>query len=493
MDVGIVLRFLSLLTFVVSAWMLCPFLYATFTGGADGSAFAFSVAVGFFVAFALFVSSRKSDIGGMRMREALASVTFSWVVASAISALPYWIHGCAPTYADAFFEGMSGYTTTGSTILPDIDSLPRGILLWRSLTHWLGGMGIIVLTLTIMPLIGTGGFQLYSAEAPGMVHEKLTPRVQQTAMILWLIYLALTVTQTSFLVLCGMSFFDALTHSMGTISTGGFSPRGASVAYFGDARVEWIVVFFMFASGANFVLHYHAIKSRSLKAFFEDPEFRFYLLVVSSMCFTISLALRLSGTYETFAESLRFGTFQVVSLVTTTGFVSADYEIWPVFCKALLFVSLFMGGCAGSTAGAIKQVRLLVLCGHVKRQLLRTLSPRAIVPLRVGDVSLEINVVSSCLAFFALYVFMFVGGTFLVSFYEPNLFTAMSGVAATLSNVGPGFGSLGATGNFSAQANTAKWIYSFLMLCGRLELYTVLMLFPSVFWRDGVVLSRGNR
>ena len=473
--------------------MLCPFSYAVYTDGADTVPFAVSIGIGFLCAFVLLALSFGRDMKKMGMREAIASVALSWVFASAVSGLPYWFHGCAPTYADAFFEAMSGFTTTGSTILADIDAVPKGLLLWRDLTHWLGGMGIIVLTLTIMPLIGVGGFFLYSAESTGIVHERMTPRVQQTAVILWLIYLALSIIQVILLLFSGMGIFDAATYSMGAISTGGFAPHGKSAAYFDSDYVEWVLTFFMFISGANYALHYHVLKSRSLLTFFKDPEFSFYLLSVSVISLIISLALYFTGTYSTFYQSFRFGAFQVVSLVTTTGFFSADYELWPGFCKALLFVCLFLGGCAGSTTGGLKHVRLLVLFKHVGRNSMRMLSPRAIIPLRLGNASLDINVVSACLAFFALYMFMFAAGTFIVTIYEPNLFIAMSGVACTLGNVGPGFGSIGATGSFAAQASEAKWVYSFLMMCGRLELYTVLVLFSRAFWSDGVIMPWSKR
>lgn len=489
MKIRIVMRFLSFLTFIICMWMFCPLIYSICNSGGDRMPFAASIALGLSLASLLFYLTRGVDMSKMRAREALASVALSWIIASAVSGLPFYIHGSAPTYADAFFEAMSGYTTTGSTILQNVDAVPRGLLLWRGLTHWLGGMGIIVLTLTIMPLAGVGGFQLFSAEVPGMVHEKITPRVQETAVILWLIYLGLTAIQTLLLLLGGMGIFDAITHSMGTISTGGFSPHTSSVAHFNNAYFEWVITFFMFISGANFVLHFHALRTRSLKTFLDDPEFSFYLATVFTICFLTSTGLYFTGTYSTLHDSFRFGSFQVVSLVTTTGFVSANYEIWPFLSKALLFICLFLGGCAGSTSGAIKQIRLLVLFRHTARQFIRMLSPRAVIPLRVGKKAIEFDVVSSCLAFFGLYIIVFATGIFLITLYEPGLFTAISGVAATLGNVGPGFGSLGAAGNFASQATPAKWIYSFLMLCGRLELFTVLALFTRAYWSDGVTLS----
>ncbi|MDR3331191.1 MAG: TrkH family potassium uptake protein [Synergistaceae bacterium] len=488
MRIGVVVKFLGFLLLVISAWMLAPLIYTAINGGDDILSFVETLTVSGSVSLLFILVSRRVKMSEMGMREAMASVTLSWVAASAVSGLPYWFHGSAPMYADAFFEAMSGYTTTGSTILTDIDSAPGGLILWRGLTHWLGGMGIIVLTLTLMPLIGVGGFQMYRAEVPGMVHEKLTPRVQGTAVILWLIYMALTVVLTALLMIGGMDFLDAVTHSMGTISTGGFSSKSASLAFYDSAYFDWVITFFMFLSGANFVLHFHAIKRRSLRCFFEDPEFSFYSVLIISIGLAVSSGLYLSGTYSTLSDSLRFGFFQVVSLVTTTGFISADYDLWPYFIKSMLFICLFMGGCAGSTSGSIKQVRLLVMSSHIARHISRILSPRSIAPLRIGARSLDSGVVSSCFAFLGLYAVVLAAGAFVISLFEPDLFTAISGAATTLGNVGPGFGVIGPTMNFAGQATGAKWTYSFLMLCGRLEFFTVLILFTRAFWRGGAAL-----
>ncbi len=493
MRISVVLKFLAVLTFVVTLSMCIPLFYAVFRQEADVRAFAVSIGLGMTVAAAFYGLGRGGDLSRMGPREAMASVALSWVAASAVSGLPYLLHGCAPTYTDAFFEAMSGFSTTGSTILVNIDPLPGGLLFWRGFTHWLGGMGIIVLTLTLLPMIGTGGFQLYSAEVPGLVHEKFTPRMRQTATILWRLYVGFTAILTVLLLLGGMGPFDAVMHAMGTISTGGFSPYNASLAHFDNAYFDWVITIFMFLSGANFVLHYRAIRGRSIGVFPRDPEFALYFAFVVAFSLLVSCGLLANGTYSGFGDALRFGAFQVVSLVTTTGFVSANYEIWPVFPKALLFLCLFPGGCAGSTSGAVKQIRLLVLGRHMMRQFKRTRSPRAVVAIRLGDVSLEVEALSSCLAFFGLYLLVFAVGVFGITLFEPDLFTAISGVAATLGNVGPGFGSLGAAGNFASQAAPAKWIYSFLMLCGRLELFTVFVLFTRAYWSDGILYDRPLR
>ena len=487
MNIKCVFKFLGLLTLIITIWMICPLVYSLSTAGSDVRAFTGAIAVGLLCALALFAAAGKTGVNAMGMREAFVSVTLSWVMASAIGALPYLFCGSAPTYTDAFFEAMSGFTTTGSTILRDVESAPRGLILWRGLTHWLGGMGIIVLTLSIMPLLGIGGFQLYSAEAPGLIHEKLTPRVQQTAIILWCIYLGLTVLETLLLLAGGMELFDAVTNSMGTISSGGFSPRNNGIAHYKSAYVDWVVTLFMYLSGASFALHFQVLRGRSPRFYFRDPEFRFYTSLLAALSLAVSLGLYSSGEYARFADALRLGTFQIVSFVTTAGFVSADYVSWPHFPQAILFFAIFSGGCSGSTAGGIKQARLLILCRHAERHLLRRLSPRAVLPLRIGKESPEIKLIASCLGFFALYMFLFFTGSFLVSLTEPDLLTAMSAVASTLGNVGLAFGSVGIYADYADQAQSAKWLYCFFMLCGRLELYTVLVLFSKAFWRGGIV------
>lgn len=493
MKIKCVSKFLCFLVLIISAWMICPLVYSLVVGSGDSGAFVKAILVGFFCSFLLYVFAGRIDMNTMRSREAFVSVTLSWVLASAIGGLPYLFQGAVPTYTDAFFEAMSGFTTTGSTILVDIENTTRGILLWRSITHWLGGMGIIVLTLTIMPLLGIGGTQLFSAESPGFIREKLTPRVQQTAIILWCIYLGLTVVETLFLLGGGMELFDAVSNSMGTIATGGCAPRNESIAYYGSAYVDWMITLFMFLSGANFVLHYQALRGKSPRSFFRDPEFGFYSLLVVTLCLLVACNLYISGTYETIADALRFASFQVVSLVTTTGFVSADYRSWPYFPQTILFFSLFLGGCSGSTSGGLKQIRLLVLCRHVGRHARRKLSPRAVLPLRLGMDSLDFNLVSSCMGFFALYMLLFFAGSFCITLWEPDLITAFSAVATTLGNSGSGFGSIGPYANYSAQSQPAKWLYTFFMLCGRLELYTVLILFSGNFWSEGIVWSEGGR
>jgi trk system potassium uptake protein TrkH len=436
----------------------------------------------------MWATARRADLSRMGTKEALASVAMSWIGASAVGALPYWFGGEAATYADAFFEGMSGFTTTGATILRTLDDLPRGLLLWRGMTHWLGGMGIIGLALVMMPMSGGGGFHLYSAEAPGMIHEKITPRLRQTVAALWLAYLSLTLILAAILAAMGMNFFDAVSHSMATISTGGFSTRDAGVAFFRNPSYEWVLIVFMFISGMNFTLFLNSIRGRSIAGVFSDPEFRFYFLTVSSLSVLAAAGLYLGGALN-LPDAVRHGAFQVTSFITTTGFVSADYSEWPYAARAILMICAFLGGCAGSTAGGIKQVRLLVMFHILTRRLAMVTNPRLVISPRLGNRTLDTSAVSSCMAFFGLYVIVFAAGAFALTLFEPDLLTALTGAAAALGNVGPGFGKIGYGGNFSGQALGAKWVYSFLMLCGRLELYTVLILFTRAYWREGIIIS----
>jgi trk system potassium uptake protein TrkH len=355
------------------------------------------------------------------------------------------------------------------------------------MTYWLGGMGIIALTLVMMPFAGASGFKMYSAEAPGMMHEKITPRLRQTALYLWGIYFAFTAVLTLLLALGGMGFFEALNHSMATVSTGGFSAAPNGMASFGNPFCEFIIIVFMYISGANFVLHFYAIKNGTLKNYFRDPEFRFYTVVVVFLSVLASLDVYFNGVGISLRSAVRNGSFQVVSFITTTGFVSSDYGLWPAFTRTLLFICLFPGGCAASTAGGIKQIRVLVMLRHIRRQISRMLNPRSVLVFPVGDGALEPAVMSSCMAFFGLFFIVYALGAFAVSLYEPDLLTALSGAASALGNVGPAFGRLGPSCTFLGQTWQAKWIFSFLMLCGRLELYTVIALFSGTFWREGIM------
>ncbi|MCB0049912.1 MAG: TrkH family potassium uptake protein, partial [Caldilinea sp.] len=410
-----------------------------------------------------------------------AIVTFGWLLASAFGALPFVFSGAVPSYTDAFFETISGFTTTGATILTDIEAVPSGILFWRSFTHWLGGMGIILLSLAILPFLGVGGMQLFKAEVPGPVADKLTPRVTQTAKILWAVYILLSVAETALLMLGGLSLFDALCQTFGTMATGGFSTKNASIAAFPSPFVQWVIIIFMFLAGANFALHYR-FAFRGWKIYRDDREFLVYVTIIGLASALIYVAN--TGVWRNFGEpAIRDTVFQVVSIQTTTGFITADYEQWPMLSQLVLFLLMFVGGSAGSTGGGIKVLRIYLLLKFVLAEFSRLLHPHAIIPVRVRQQTIPRDVVMNVLGFFVLYILIFAGGTLLIAAMGYDVATSFGAVAATLGNVGPGLGEVGAIDNYAHFPPIGKWILSFFMLLGRLELYTVLILFVPAYWR----------
>lgn len=484
MKLPIVYRVLSLISLIVAFFMFFPLAWAWHDGTDDFMAFVGAIAIGVIVSYFLFMMSfGQSDYKDLGIKEAFAVVGFSWVIASAVGALPYILSGILPNYTDAFFETMSGFTTTGSSVITDVEACPRGILFWRDLTHWLGGMGIIVLGLAILPFFGVGGMELYKAEVPGPTPEKLTPRVQQTAMLLWGVYVLITIVETLLLMLGGMDFFSAVTHSFGTVATGGFSTKNTSVAWFNSAYIDWVITFFMFISGVNFALHYKFLTG-NFKGYARDDEFLFYTKVVLICSALTSFMLYFGGWYQSIADSFRYGAFQVVSIMTTTGFCTADYEQWPFVLQFMLLLIMFLGGCAGSTGGGIKNMRILLLWRRIRTETERVLHPNAIIHTRVNNVVITREAVSSVAVFVMIFVLLFIFASLLITALNIDLITAMSSVAATLCNIGPGLGKVGPVENFQWMPDAAKWILSFCMLAGRLELYAVLMLVVPATWKS---------
>ncbi|NLL37209.1 MAG: TrkH family potassium uptake protein [Fretibacterium sp.] len=487
MKTRVVLHVLSMVSLIVSLFMVFPMIWSWMDGSPDLTAFILALGSGLLISGMLFLFSRvrRRDYEELGLREAFAVVTFSWVIASAVGALPYVLSGFVPSYTDAFFETVSGFTTTGASILTDVESGSRGLLFWRALTHWLGGMGIIVLSLAILPFLGVGGMELYKAEAPGPAPEKVTPRVQQTAVFLWGIYLLLTVLETVLLMFGGMDLFDALAHSFATIATGGFSTKNSSIAFFESPYIEWVITLFMFLSGVNFSLHFLALTGR-LRGALEDEELRCYTWVVLAATALIAVFLILHKVGG-FGYVLRQAAFHVVSIITTTGFVASNYELWPTVTKFTLLLLTALGACAGSTGGGIKVVRVLVMGRQIRAEVVGLLHPSAVIHTRVNGKVVSMRALSSIMAFFMLYIATMVCATLAaMAFDHPRLdvLTALSGVITSLSNVGPGLGSLGPVENFSWLPAGVKWIFSFCMLAGRLELFAVLLLFfPSTWGR----------
>jgi trk system potassium uptake protein TrkH len=415
-------------------------------------------------------------------KEGYLVVALGWVTMSAFGMTPYLLSGTIPEIHNAFFETMSGYTTTGASILTDIEALPKGILFWRSMTQWIGGMGIIVLTIALLPMLGVGGMQLFIAEAPGISPDKLKPRIADTAKRLWLIYLGLTVVETVLLRFGGMNFFDALNHSMTTMATGGFSTKNASMAHYEySPYIQYVVMTFMFMAGVNFTLTYFGLKGKLSKVW-KNEEFKTY--VFFTVIFTIVATTGILVFTDSDVEpAFRDAAFQVISIITTTGYVSADYTAWAPFLTVMFFFLMFLGGSAGSTAGGVKIVRHLVMIKNSFLEMKRILHPTAILPVRLNGKAVSQSVTHHVLAFIIVYLSIFVFGALAVSLTGVDFTTTISAVATSLGNVGPGLGSIGPVDNFAHLPMLTKWMLAFLMLIGRLELFTILILFTPYFWK----------
>ena len=479
MRLPIVIHILGFLLIFLAATMLLPIPFAIYYGEADHLYFVISALITFIVGFVSFKFTKLNQ--DVRAREGFAIVTMGWTSFSFFGCLPFLISGHIPSITNAFFETMSGFTTTGATILTDIEKLPHGILFWRSFTHWLGGMGIIVLSLAILPFLGVGGMQLFKAEVPGPVPDKLTPRVTETAKILWGVYILISALETLFLLIGGMNLFDSLCHTFGTMATGGFSTKNASIGHYESPYIQYVIIFFMITAGTNFSLHYRFMQ-KDFKSYIKNNEFSFFLILV--------LGATLFIGYDTFTnhfpnleEALRKTLFQVVSILTTTGYGTADYEQWKISSQFVLFLFMFIGGCAGSTGGGMKIIRLYVLIQLVRTEIKKLLHPNAIIPVRVGNTVVPKEIVTNVLGFLALMIGLFVIGVILMSMLGLDMVSAFGAVAAALGNIGPGLGSVGPTDNYANIPLIGKWILTFFMLAGRLEIYTVLILFAPSYWK----------
>ncbi|MFO7825542.1 MAG: potassium transporter TrkG [Cyclobacterium sp.] len=427
-----------------------------------------------------FFSFAKQD-QNIRKREGYMIVAMSWIIMSVFGMMPYIFSGSIPVVSDAIFETVSGFTTTGASILTDIERLPAGILLWRSMTQWIGGLGIIVLTVAIFPLLGIGGIELFVAESPGPTSDKVHPRIRETAKRLWFIYAGLTVVLVLLYYVEGMSFFDAMNHALTTMSTGGFSTKNASMAYFDSPLIQYTAILFMFLAGTNFTLLYFAFKGR-FKRIWGSDEFRAYLISLILLVVGIAGAIYylLPGNVE---EIFREAMFQVVSLITTTGYVTADYTAYSNGLTIIFFMMLFMGACAGSTSGGIKFIRHLSFVKNSTLEFKRIVHPRAVVPLKINGERVTGKVITHIMNFLLLYLMIFVLGSIVMSIAGYDMITSFGAVATSLGNVGPAIGRVGPVDNFAFFSPFAKLFLSFLMLLGRLELFTILVLFTPYFWR----------
>ena len=481
MNIKIILRVIGLLMFVEGAAMLLPLAISIIYNESDTMGFVFSSGINLLIGALIIWLTRKAshDIG---KREGFIIVGLVWVIFSILGSLPYLFTGAIANYTDAFFETMSGFTTTGSSILNNIESLSHGILFWRSLTHWLGGMGIIVLSLAILPIFGIGGMQLYIAEVPGPTPDKISPRIRHTAATMWVIYLVLTIAETFLLWVGNMSLFDAVCHAFATMATGGFSTKQASIAFWPSPYIQYIIILFMFLAGTNFTLTYFTIRGK-FKPILKDEEFKYYARIVLGFTFLIFIGLLLTNNYG-LEESFRNSLFWVVSIITTTGFGTVDYLLWKPILIILLFSLFFFGGSAGSTGGGIKIMRIVLLFKNGYYELKRMVHPNAIIPLKFNKHSVDSKIVTNVLAFFVLYFMIFGVSTVFFMLFVPDMESSMGAVASSLGNIGPGLGSVGPALNYSHIHPAGKWFLSFLMLLGRLELFTILVLFSPSFWKE---------
>jgi len=448
----------------------------------DGSAWALAlsmaVSVGAGILLWLPNRGRREEIN---LREGMLIVSFAWIIACFSGALPFYFGGVFETFTDCLFESASGFTTTGASVLSDIESVPKGLLFWRSFTHWLGGMGIILLSIAILPLIGVGGLQLFRAEVPGPTADKIKPRIAETARTLWLVYAGLSAVEAVLLLFGGMDLFEALCHTFGTMATGGFSTKNASIGYYDSAFIHYVITLFMFLAGVNFALHFTALRG-NIRAFWRDTEFRVYVSII--LFFTLFQAVILSGQAgKSIFQSLRYGVFQVVSIVTTTGYSTADFEAWPKAAVVVMLLLMFVGGCTGSTGGGIKVMRLTMMFKQVYNELFLLVHPHAVKLPKYGKSVVPAEVMRSIWSFFFLYFFLLGVGTFCIGLLGYDVLTAVTSVAATIGNIGPGLGAIGPAENYAHFPMVGKWILTFCMLLGRLEIYTVIILIYPAFWK----------
>ena len=440
-----------------------------------------AVVLGFAIVF--FGGLRDDSSDRLTRREGFLAVAATWALIVLFGAIPFWLSGAIPYWVDALFESASGFSTTGATILSDIEALPRAHLFQRSFAHWIGGMGIVVLSVAILPELAVGGMQLFSAEASGITTDKLSPRIVSTARRLWQVYVGMTVVLVGLLILGGMDWYDSVTHAFGTIATGGFSTRNASIGAFDSLYIETIITLFMLASGISFALHYRLFLRAEAKPMIRSTEVRIYLLAFIAFAGAIAVNLTWSGVYENLGSAFRYAAFQTAAIITTTGYGTADFDRWPDFSRYLLVILMFVGGCAGSTAGGCKIVRLLVVFKHAGVELKKLLYPGLVHPVTVANRSVTQSTIQGILGFFLLYITTIVIATTLVLATGVDLVTGTTAVISAMNSIGPGLDLVGPTQNYAHLPDSCKLILCACMLLGRLEIYTVLVLFTPSFWR----------
>ncbi|NLK08237.1 MAG: TrkH family potassium uptake protein [Firmicutes bacterium] len=479
MDFGVVSRVLALLLAVEAGAMVPPLALSAYRGEGDMAAFLFSIALTLLMAAAVYALSPKE--GSIRYREGFMIVGIGWILISIFGALPFVLYGTFNSFVDGFFEAASGFSTTGATVLQNIEGQPHGILLWRAMTHWLGGMGILVLVLALLPALGVGGFQIFKTESPGPMPGKLVARVGATARILYTTYLLFTLVQIFALKWVGMSWFDSITHTFATMGTGGFSTKSASVGAFQNAGAEWLISGFMLLASVNFSLYYGLIKM-GWRTLVKDSELKLFVAIVALSTLVVTVDVR--HLFDSAWEALRTAAFQVASIISTTGFATADYQNWPGLSQGIIFSLIFIGACAGSTGGGIKVIRVAVLFKYMKRSLYKLIHPQAVIPLRVAGSPIPEETVHSILGFLVMYIGVFAVVTLVLLTQGLDLVTSSSAAATSLSNVGPGFGMVGPAFTYTDLTALSKLVLAFAMILGRLELHTMLVMLVPAFWRE---------
>jgi len=476
-------RLLAFIQLVLGFFMLFPTFIAVYLKE-EAALQGFLIAYGAMAVFCSLIFYLTRNIGdhALASRDGYLFVTFTWIIATAISAIPLVASGSYVNFTSAFFEIMSGFTTTGATVLTEIESLPKSILFWRSETNWLGGMGIVVLFVALLPALGVSGTLLVGAESVGPTKDKLTPKIKTTAAILWSIYLLFSLVETVLLLFGGLSLYEAITVTFSTMAAAGFCVKNSSIGTFGSAYVDIVVTIFMMIAGANFALYYKAFSGR-IKSVWKDGELRVYLGIWTVVSLLSAITLNRMNTYSGFWQSLRFSAFQSASILTTTGFATANYVNWPAFSQMLLFMLFFVGGCAGSAGGGIKVIRVATLLKMAKANISQRIHPKGIFQIRVGQNTMRPDLLLSISTFFGIYIATGVLGSVLISLSGADMLTSFTASFLCLGNIGIGFGAVGPIGNFAAFPSSIKWVCSFLMLVGRLELFTVYALFTKAFWK----------
>lgn len=483
MNYGVIIKVLGNLLVVEAGLMIPSLLVALYYNQTDKLAFLYSIIITGIIGF--IMSKCFKNKKGIKAKEGLAIVSFGWILASFFGSLPFIFSGSIPSWVDAFFETVSGFTTTGATIVDNVEALPNGILFWRSFTHWIGGMGILVFTIAILPTLGVGGFQIFKVESPGPMPDRIVPRVKDTAKILYTTYIIITIIEIILLLFGGMSLFDSAVHTFGTVGTGGFSVKNSSVGAYDSTYIHLVIGIFMILSGINFSLYYSLSKGK-WKEVLKDEELRLYLGIITAA--VILIAYNINKTmYHDIGLSLRDSFFQVSSIITTTGYATVDFDKWPTFSKGILFLLMFVGGCAGSTGGGMKNIRILVLLKLIKREVAKIFHPRAVIPIKTGDKVVPNETVASISSFFILYIIIFVLGTIVISLEGIDFESSAGAVAATLGNVGPGLGLVGPARTYSQFSKLGKMTLSIFMLLGRLELFTIIALFAPKTWKKEIL------